>query len=180
WPEDVAGREFIERAQNGGTTQGITAPGVGAFAIVEAGEEIGAAGRSRHGYAVPKPFAQDDDLRFQTIGLVGKEIAGPPKVRLHLVQDEHDILLATEALEQLQILLGWMERAAAAQVRLGDQRAEPATELVVQLLQLALVRRGMKRPVAHAGVGTLLHGKTDEAHPGIAVVIGLAAGHGPS
>src|SRR5207245_7275803 len=124
-----------------------------------------------------KPLAQDDNVRFQTVGLVSKEIAGPPEVRLHLVKNEDNVMLAAKALEQLQILLGRMERTAAAQVRLRDQYAELAAELVVQCLQLALVRSCMKRPVAHADVRALLHGKADEANAGVTVMVGLASGH---
>src|SRR5436305_389006 len=68
---------------------------------------------------------------------------------------------------------------AAAQVRLGDERAEPPAELMTQRFQFALVRRGIERPAAQADVGAFGHREADEVDARVAVVVRLAAGDGP-
>src|SRR5262249_573680 len=56
--------------------------------------------------------------------------------------------------------------------------AETTAELMTQRLQLALIRSWIERPIAQAHISTLLHGKADEAHAGIAVVIFFASSDG--
>ena len=70
---------------------------------------------------------------------------GAAEVGLHFVEDEEDVVLAAEALEQLQVFLLRMERTAAAEVRLGDQAADAAAEFVPQRFEFCFVRRQVER-----------------------------------
>src|SRR5207237_953271 len=124
----VLGRKFIERPQHRRAAERIGAPGIGTFAVIETAQDVGPANRCRYGHAVPQPLAKDNDIGLQAIGFKGKEVACAPEVGLHLIENEYDVVLAAECLEQLQVLLGRMVRAAAAQVWFRDQHAEPPAE----------------------------------------------------
>ena len=78
----------------------------------------------------------------------------------------------------MQILLGWVVGAAAAEVRLGDEHAEASAELVEQGVQLPAIGGRVERPAAQADVGALGHREADEAHARVAVLVLLRAGHG--
>src|SRR5262249_41608306 len=73
----------------------------------------------------------------------------------------------------------WVVRAAAAEVRLGDEHTEPAAELLQECFQLAAVGSQVDRRIALADVAALLAREADEADARVAVMVGLAAGHGP-
>ena len=88
--------ELVERRQHGGAAERVGAPGVGAFAVVEAGEQVAPADRRRDRHAVAQALAEHDDVRLQAVGLEGEQVAGAAEVRLHLVEDEDDVVLAAE------------------------------------------------------------------------------------
>ena len=62
-----------------------------------------------------------------------------------------------------------MVGAAAAEVRLGDQRADLAAELVEQGVEFLLIRGGIERCVAHRNIAALGHRERDEAHARVAL-----------
>ena len=171
--------ELVERGQHGGAAQRRGAPGVGAFAVVHVGEQIGPAHGGIDRHAVAQALAQHDDVGLDAIVREGVQRAGAAEVGLHLVEDEDDVVLAAELFEQLQVFLLRMIRAAAAQVRLGDQAADPAAILGGQRGQL--VFDTASRSSGWRRRATLWHSsrrKADEAHARIALGILLAAGHG--
>src|SRR5436190_1724801 len=71
-----------------------------------------------------------------------------------------------------------MVRAAAAEVRFGDERANTRAEFRVQRVQLFAVRSRVERSVTHRDVEAFAHREADEAHAWIALAIGFRAGHG--
>src|ERR1019366_1531952 len=133
--EDAGRREFIERGEDGGTAKRVGAPGVGAFAVVESAEECRGADRRRDGDAVAQAFAEDDDVGLQAIGLKREQVAGAAEVRLHLIENENDVILPAKLLQRLQIFLGWMIRPAAADVRLRDEYAELTAKLILERIE---------------------------------------------
>ena len=60
----------------------------------------------------------------------GEQRAGAAEIGLHFVENEDDVVLAAKTLEQLQVFLLRMIRAAAAQIRLGDQAADAAADIL--------------------------------------------------
>src|SRR5579864_2124204 len=73
-----------------------------------------------------------------------------------------------------------MIRSAAAQIRLGNQRADFAAELRPELIQFPAIRRQVAWLAAQADIAAFGHWKADEAYARIAVVIGFAASDGAS
>ena len=101
-----------------------------------------------------------------------------PKLACTSSRMKIEVLFPAELLQELQIGLRRMVRAAAAEVGLGDQHAETTTELMDQGVQFAPIGRQVERLAAHGHVGALGHRKGDEADARIAVPVGLAAGDG--
>ena len=92
--QHIAVGELVQRGQHGGTAQRIGAPGVGAFAVFEAGE---------HDRPDPRPpprarrcpaLAQHHDVRLEAVGLISEQVAGPAEVGLDFIEDEDQIVLA--------------------------------------------------------------------------------------
>ena len=128
--------EFVQCREDGGTAERIGAPGVGAFAVIERAEERRRTDRRRHRHAVAQPLAENDDVRLEPVGFEREERSGAAEVRLHLVENENDVVLAAECLQQLQISLRRMIRTAAANVWLGDQHPELAAKLDLERLRV--------------------------------------------
>ena len=74
-PEDVAAFELVQRRQHGRAAERVGAPGVGAFAVVERGEQVLAADRRRDRHAVAEPLAEHDDVRLEAVGLEREQLA---------------------------------------------------------------------------------------------------------
>ena len=83
-----------------------------------------------HGHAIAEPFAQHDQVRLDAIFRKREQRARAAEVGLHFVKNEDDIVVAAEALEQLQVFLLRMIRAAATEIRFGDQAGDPLAELL--------------------------------------------------
>src|SRR5581483_3726856 len=176
--EYVPALELVQRSQYGRRGQWVRAPGVRPLAVVERREQVPPAHGRRHRHAVAQPLAKDDDVRLDAVGLECEQVAGAAEVRLHLVEDEDHVVLAAEPLQELQVRLRWVVRPAAAEVRLGDDGADLAAELVEQGGQLLLVRGRVERGVPQADVGALRGREGDEPNSRVALGVGLAAGDG--
>src|SRR5207244_534920 len=118
--EYITPGEFIQGCKHSGATERIGAPSIGAFAIIERGENVRRADRRRDRHAVAQALAEDDDVGFQAVGFEREEVAGAAEVRLDFIEDEDNVISTAELLKRLQIPLGRMIRAAAAKIRLGN------------------------------------------------------------
>ena len=123
--------KFIERRQHGAHRQSGFALQVSEPSpYSSAAEQRRRADRRRDRHAIAQALAQHDEVGLEAIRLEREQIAGAAEVRLHFVEDEDDVVLAAKRLQHLQVRLGRMIRAAAAEVGLRDQRAELAAELL--------------------------------------------------
>src|SRR5947209_429111 len=103
------------------------------------GEQIRAADGGAHRDAVAQPLAQDDDIGLDAIIDERKQRAGAAEVRLNLVEDEENVALAAKTFEELDVFLLRMERAAAAEVRLGDEGTDAAAVFAPEPRELGFV-----------------------------------------
>ena len=92
--------KLIERGEHRRTRQRVGAPGVGGFAVFEAGHHIAPPDDRRDRHPVPQAFAQADQVRFDAVFLEGIHLARAAEVGLHFIQDEQDVVLPAEVLEQ--------------------------------------------------------------------------------
>src|SRR5207253_11160714 len=149
-----------------------------AFAVVEAGQEIGPADGGRHRHAVGQALAQDNDIRLQAVSLESEHLSRSTEVGLNFVQDQHDVILLAESLKQGQVAFGRMIGAAASQIRLRDENSELPAVLVPKRLQLLTVGGRIKWLVAQTDIRAFNHRKADKSDAPVALMIRLASGDG--
>ena len=89
-----------------------------------------------------------------------------------------DVVFPAERLEHPEVRRRRVERAAAAEVRLGDEGAELGPVGVPEGVEFPAVRGRVERVVPLAHVPALLPGEADEVNPRVALRVGLRPGDG--
>ncbi|MCY1455926.1 hypothetical protein D9M71_731010 [compost metagenome] len=79
----------------------------------------------RHRYATAKPFAEHDDIGPHTEGLFSQQAATATDTGLHLVEDQQDAQLATQALDPLEVMCGSRNHPSFTLDRLEHDRHGP-------------------------------------------------------
>ena len=102
------------------------APGVGTFAIIERTEQIGTTGRRRDRHAVAESLAQNDDVRLDAVRLEGEHVPVRPKFACTSSRMKTMSFSRQKACSICKYCIGRMVRAAAANVRFGDESAQTA------------------------------------------------------
>ncbi len=120
--DDLFFLEHVEHGAHRGTRTRIPAEGVGAFAVTQGFDEVGAAHHSGRGLSVADAFAEDDQVGLHPVGFVRVHMAGAAVAGLHFVKDEGHAVLIAPRLQHLVIPAGRMEGAGGAEIRLGDQQ----------------------------------------------------------
>ena len=176
--EHVGRFVFVERGQHGGAGERVGAPGVGAFAVVHVGEQIGAADGGADRDAVAQPLAQDDDVGLDAVFVKANSEPVRPK-------------LACTSSRMKMMSCSRQKRASSCRYSFCGWYEPPPPRYGSVIRQQMRLPYSLQRRPSSASYGTrsmwllaasdadaLVVRKADESDPRVALVVVLAAGDG--